>query len=93
MADINISDLCKNLCSNSKNMEQRIRRAVSKGLSNISYLGIEDYMNEIFISYSNSIYNFEDVKAEMDYIRGKSKSRGKVNIKKFIDGLMIHIDN
>jgi two-component system response regulator YcbB len=50
-------------------------------------------MNEIFISYSNSIYNFEDVKAEMDYIRGKSKSRGKVNIKKFIDGLMIHIDN
>lgn len=93
MSDININDLCKKLSSNSKNMEQRIRRAVFKGLSNISYLGIEDYMNEIFILYSNSVYNFEDVKAEMDYIRGKSKSGGKVNIKKFIDGLMIHIDN
>ncbi len=93
MSDININDICKKLSSNSKNMEQRIRRAVSKGLTNISNLGIEDYMNEIFILYSNSVYNFEDVKAEMDYIRGKSKSGGKINIKKFIDGLMIHIDN
>lgn len=93
MSDININDICNKLSSNSKNMEQRIRRAVSKGLSNIAYLGIEDYMNEVFISFSNSVYNFEDVKSEMDYIRGKSKSGGKVNIKKFIDGLMVHIDN
>ncbi len=93
MSDVNINDICKKLSSNSKNMEQRIRRAVSKGLTNISNLGIEDYMNEIFILYSNSIYNFEDVKAEMDHIRGKSKSGGKINIKKFIDGLMIHVDN
>jgi len=93
MSDININDICKTLSPNSKNMEQRIRRAVSKGLTNISNLGIEDYMNEIFILYSNSVYNFEDVKAEMDFIRGKSKSGGKINIKKFIDGLMIHIDN
>ncbi|MBP1924504.1 two-component system response regulator YcbB [Sedimentibacter acidaminivorans] len=93
MSDININNICKKLSSNSKNMEQRIRRAVSKGLTNISNLGIEDYMNEIFILYSNSVYNFEDVKSEMDYIRGKSKSGGKINIKKFIDGLMIHVDN
>lgn len=93
MSDINFNDICNKLSSNSKNMEQRIRRAVSKGLSNIAYLGIEDYMNEIFILYSNSLYNFEEVKTEMDYIRGKSVFGGKVNIKKFIDGLIIHIDN
>jgi len=93
MSDININDICKKLSPNSKNMEQRIRRAVSKGLTNISNLGIEDYMNEVFILYSNSVYNFEDVKAEMDFIRGKSKSGGKINIKKFVDGLMIHVDN
>lgn len=93
MSDININDICNILSTNSKNMEQRIRRAVSKGLTNISYLGIEDYMNEIFILYSNSLYNFEEVKAEMDYIRGKSSFGGKVNLKKFIDGLMVHIDN
>lgn len=93
MSDVSINDICNKLSSNSKNMEQRIRRAISKGLSNIAYLGIEDYMNEIFISYSSSLYNFEEIKAEMDYIRGKSSSGGKVSIKKFIDGLMIHVDN
>lgn len=93
MADINIDDICNKLSSNMKNMEQRIRRAISKGLSNIAYLGIEDYMNEIYIMYSNSLFNFEEIKAEMDKIRGKSSSGGKVNIKKFIDGLMISIDN
>jgi len=93
MADVNIDDICNKLSSSSKNMEQRIRRAISKGLSNIAYLGVEDYMNEIYITYSNSLFNFEEVKAEMDKIRGKSSSGGKVNIKKFIDGLMINIDN
>ena len=73
-------------------MEQRIRRTINKGLTNISYMGIEDYMNEIYATYSNSLFNFEDVKAEMDKIRGKNTWGGKVNIKKFIDGLMISMD-
>ncbi|WMJ78752.1 MULTISPECIES: DNA-binding domain-containing protein [unclassified Sedimentibacter] len=90
MSDLNIKDLCKILSPNSKNMEQRIRRAVSKGLTNIAYLGIEDYMNDIFIMYSNSLFNFEDVKTQMDMIRGKNKFGGKINIKKFIDGLLIN---
>lgn len=93
MSDVNINDICNKLSPNSKNMEQRIRRAISKGLSNIAYLGVEDYMNELFLIYSNSLFNFEEVKLEMDHVRGKSSSGGKVNIRKFIDGLMIHIDN
>ncbi|MDF2676564.1 MAG: CheY-like receiver [Bacillota bacterium] len=92
MSHINIYELCNELSSNSKNMEQRIRRAINKGLSNIAYLGVEDYMNEIYITYSNSLFNFEEVKVEMDNIRGKSSSNGKINIKKFIDGLMISIE-
>ncbi|WP_326907537.1 response regulator [Sedimentibacter sp. MB31-C6] len=90
--EIGINEICSILSSNSKNMEQRIRRAISKGLTNLAYLGIEDYMNEIFITYANSLYNFEEVKSEMDYIRGKKNSSGKVNIKKFIDGLMINVE-
>ena len=35
---------------------------------------------------------FEDVRCEMDYIRGKSNYNGKVSIKKFIDGLMLEAD-
>ena len=36
--------------------------------------------------------SFEDVKAEMDYLRGKRTSGGKVSIKKFIDGLMLEAE-
>lgn len=90
MSDLNVKDLCNKLSPNSKNMEQRIRRAVTKGLTNIAHLGIEDYMNDIFIMYANSLFSFEDVKAQMDYIRGKGKFGGKINIKKFIDGLLIN---
>lgn len=92
MSDINIKDICKKLSHNPKNMEQRIRRAIAKSLTNLAYLGIEDYMNDIFIMYSNSLFNFEVVKSQMDNIRGKSKFGGKVNIKKFIDGLLVNSD-
>lgn len=47
-------------------------------------------MNEIFTEYSNGLYNFEQIKIEMDFIREKSKKRGKVNLKKFIDGIVYY---
>jgi len=93
MSETNINEIANYLNINSKSMDQRMRRAISKGLSNISHLGIEDYMNEVFIMYSSSLFNFEEVKNEMDYIRGKRKSNGKINIRKFIDGLIININN
>lgn len=74
-----------------KIIKQRIRRTVQKGLSNIASLGIEDYMNDIFLKYSNSVYNFQSVKHEMDYIRGNQRTKGKCNIYNFLDSL-IHIN-
>ena len=71
-------------------MEQRIRRAINKALVNLANLGIEDYMNDNFVRFSNSLFNFEDVKSEMDYIRGKKSTGGKISVKKFIDGLMFY---
>lgn len=93
ISEINIKEICKQISSNSTAMEQRIRRAIYKGMTNIANLGIEDYMNEVFMMYSNSLFNFEDVKAEMDYIRGKRSYGGKISIKKFIDGIMIVTEN
>lgn len=84
-----ISEICEILSDNPKAMEQRIRRAINKALSNIASLGIEDYMNDDFIQYSNALFNFEDVKAQMDYIRGKNTFGGKINVKKFVEGLLI----
>lgn len=90
MADFTIKELCSKFTDNPKTMEQRIRRTATVGMINLANLGIEDYMNEVFIEYSNSLYNFEQLKIEMDYIRGKGKKRGSVNIKKFIDGLVYY---
>ncbi len=77
------------LSDNPKAMEQRVRRAINKGLINIASVGIEDYMNENFIRYSNSLYDFENVKAEMDYIRGKRDSGGKISVKRFIENMLL----
>lgn len=86
-----IGSLCRVLSDQPKNMEQRIRRAIAVGMSNVAHLGIEDYMNETFEAYSVSLFSFEEIRTEMDFIRGKSRYNGKVNIRKFIDGLMLEI--
>lgn len=87
MSDISVIDLCKQFSNNPKSMEQRIRRTAANGMINLANIGIEDYMNELFTEYSNALFNFEQLKIEMDFIRGKTKKRGKVNIKKFLEGL------
>lgn len=70
-----------------KSVRQRMRRAVMKGLRNIAYLGVEDYMSEIFVRHSSSLYEFETVKKEMDYVRGKSPYKGSVSVDRFIENL------
>ena len=87
-SDVTVADLCSNFTDNPKVMEQRIRRTAAIGMKNLANIGLEDYMNEIFTEYSNGLYNFEQIKIEMDFIRGKSKKKGKVNLKKFIDGIV-----
>lgn len=90
MSNLTVKELCNNFTDNPKTMEQRIRRTATVGLINLANIGIEDYMNEIFTEYSNALYSFEQLKIEMDFIRGKAKKRGKVNIKKFIDGIVYY---
>ena len=76
-----------------KAIEQRVRRATTKGIQNIANLGIEDYYNEIFQSHSSSLFDFKEVRHEMNYIQGKSSYRGKINVKKFIEGLLFIVDS
>lgn len=90
--DISVKDFCEMLSDNPKAMEQRIRRAINRGLVNIANLGIEDYMNDVFIRFSSTLYDFENVKAEMDFIRGKRRDGGKINVRKFIENLLLHKD-
>jgi len=74
---------------NTSTIEQRIRRTISKVLQNISNLGIEDYGNEIFLKYSGTIFDFKEVRKQMDFERGKSPYCGKISVKKFFEGILL----
>jgi len=76
-----------------KAIEQRVRRATTKGIQNLANLGIEDYYNEIFQSHSSSLFDFKEVRHEMNFIQGKSSYRGKINVKKFIEGLLFIVES
>lgn len=84
---LTVSDLCNRFCDTPKSMEQRIRRTAFNGLVNLAHLGLEDYSNEIFVDYSSTLYNFEQVRREMDFIRGKTDKHGNVRIKQFLNAL------
>lgn len=87
LKEATMSDLCSVFTDNPRSMEQRIRRAIKLAMTNIANLGIEDYINEVFVEYANSLFNFEQVRKEMEFIRGNSKKGGSANIKKFLIGL------
>lgn len=88
LSDYLISDMYE-IFENSTAVKQRIRRALSKGLTNIAALGVEDYMNVKFTRYSSNLYDFQNIKLEMDCIRKKTNKGGKINVTSFINNLMI----
>ncbi|MBQ7536017.1 MAG: DNA-binding domain-containing protein [Stomatobaculum sp.] len=88
----NVRNICGKLSDAPKSMEQRMRRAVQTGLTNLAHLGIEDFMNDTFTEYSSTLFLFEEVRAEMDYVRGKRSYGGKVSLKKFIESLMLQAE-
>lgn len=92
VSQLSVAQMCEKVSDSPKNMEQRIRRAIAAGMSNVAHMGIEDFMNETFTTYSGTLFSFEEIKTEMDFIRGKKSYGGKVSIKKFIDGLMLEAD-
>lgn len=90
--DCNINQICNYFPDNVNTIKQRIRRSIKDGLTNLAHSGIEDYYSESFQNYSSTLFDFESVKAEMDFIRGKRKAGGKVNINKFFEGLLLLCD-
>ncbi|SHJ44775.1 response regulator [Hespellia stercorisuis] len=93
VGDSTLHDLCSHFSDSPKSVEQRIRRAANAGMVNLANLGIEDYSNDTFIEYASSLYNFEQVKKEMDYIRGKSDRHGNVKVKNFLNSLVAFSKN
>jgi two-component system response regulator YcbB len=71
-----------------KTIEQRVRRAIAKALQNLANMGIEDYHNNRFQTYSTALFDFSEVRQEMSFVQGKSPYHGKINVKKFTEGLI-----
>ena len=84
---VTLDEYAQSLDADPKIVKQRIRRAIKKGLTNVASLGIEDYYNDNFSEYANTLFNFEAVRSEMDLLRGKSPYGGSPSIDKFFEGL------
>lgn len=82
-----VSQLCGRFSTSPKAMEQRIRRAAAAGMTNLASLGIEDYANDVFTEYAGTLFNFEQVRKEMNCIRGRSSEHGKVSVRRFLYAL------
>lgn len=87
-AGVSIGNLCITLSDSPKTMEQRVRRAIQAGMTNLAHMGCEDFMNDTFVRYSSTLFSFEDVRREMNRIRGKSETGGKIRLRGFLDGLL-----
>lgn len=86
--DMTLTDLCAQFSENPKSVEQRIRRTANTAMVNLAHLGLEDYSNDTFIEYSNTLFNFEQIRREMDHIRGKNLKGGNVKIRNFLNALV-----
>lgn len=73
-----------------KNVEQHIRRAIKKGLSNAANAGIEDHAGDVFQVYAGYVFDFTCLKEEMNYRKGLTQTGGRANIGKFMNGLLFY---
>ncbi|MBU5436709.1 response regulator [Tissierella sp. MSJ-40] len=82
----------ENLSSNKKAFEQRIRRIIQKAFQTITELGVNDYSNIIFLEYSTILFDFSQIRQQMRHIENHNEKSGKINIKKFIEGIIAKIN-
>lgn len=78
---------------NCRSMEQRIRRTITKAMNLLINLGMENPENSIYIKYSSSLFEIKQIKQEILYLKDLSSEQGKINTKKFIEGIVVKISN
>ncbi|MCP9333562.1 response regulator [Lentilactobacillus hilgardii] len=71
---------------------QRIRRAIKTGLTNLATLCMDDMDNEVVIEYANSLYEYKNVRNEMQFLRGTRQTGGKTSLRHFFDGLLNEVN-
>lgn len=76
-----------------KNIEQRMRRAIKKGLTNTAHVMMDDSYSDIVDVYARYVFDFSTIRDEMNCLNGKSSTGGRVSISKFMDGLILFSRN
>jgi len=72
-----------------RNIEQRARRAIKKGLTNAANAAIDDYTGDIVDGYATYVFDFKTLKEEMDAVRGNGAG-GRITLSRFMDGLVAY---
>lgn len=88
LRDVTIRELCARMGENPKSVEQRIRRTAAAGMANLAVRGLEDYADPVFNEYAARLYSSEQIRREMNYIRGRSEQHGNVRVRRFLGGLL-----
>lgn len=73
---------------NARSVEQRIRRVIIKAMTTIAEVGHEDFYNPKFSEYSSTLFELSQVKQEIRYIEHETSVRGKINAKRFVEGII-----
>ena len=76
-----------------KNVEQRARRAIKKGLTNTANAALDDYAGNIVDVYAGYVFDFKALKDEMNAIEGKGGAGGRISLSRFMDGLIAYYNN
>lgn len=100
--DYQISDICQHVAqkiygeesnvARQKGVEQKIRRAVQKAQMQIAARGNADYYDEVFTEYASRLFDFSQVRQEMQILQGKSTQPSKVNTKLFFEGILMKLE-
>lgn len=75
-----------------KASEQRVRRALYQALTHIASLGLTDYTNPKFETYSSTFFDFSEVRKKMLELENqheKNVSQSRINMKKFVQALFM----
>ncbi len=89
-----LTETAAELGDTTKNIEQRARRAIKKGLTNTANAALDDYAGDIVDVYASYVFDYTSLKEEMDAIRGKGNpGGGRVSLSRFMDGLVAYCRN
>lgn len=86
-----LSDVAESLGDSEKNVEQRVRRALKKALTNVAATKI-DMLEDDSQIYAKYVFDPLSIKMEVNFQEGLASAGGRVSIPKFMDGLTVYRD-